>query len=158
MGSLVYARACRERDDDIRAMWSLETLGYYSDEADSQDYPIKLLHAAYPSRGNFVTFVGNMLSASLVRRSIGRFREAAQFPSEGAALPSWVAGVGWSDHWSFAKVGYSALMVTDTAVFRDPCYHKIDDLPERLDTVSLARVTLGLATVLMEFTSGDTNL
>lgn len=158
MGSLVYARACRERKEDIRAMWSLETLGYYSDEENSQDYPAKILRATYPSRGNFVAFVGNLLSSTLVRKTVGRFRELSQFPSEGAALPSWMAGVGWSDHWSFAEVGYDALMVTDTAYFRDPFYHTAKDLPERLDTVSLARVTLGLVAVLKEFVSGSTDL
>ncbi|WP_419191137.1 M28 family peptidase [Saltatorellus ferox] len=158
MGSLVYARACRDRKDDIRAMWSLETLGYYTDEDGSQNYPSTILRAAYPSRGNFVAFVGNLLSSGLVRRTIGRFRALSEFPSEGASLPSAIAGVGWSDHWSFAQVGYRALMVTDTAVFRDPYYHTSEDLPERLDTESLARVTLGLAAVLEEFVSEDTEL
>lgn len=158
MGSLVYARACRQHDEDIRAMWSLETLGYYTDEAGSQNYPSKILHAAYPSQGNFVAFVGNLLSSALVRKTIGRFRAHCQFPSEGAALPSFVAGVGWSDHWSFAQVGYRALMVTDTAVFRDPHYHTVDDLPDRLDTESMARVTLGLAAVLEDFVSSTTDL
>lgn len=158
MGSLVYAEACRARDDNIRAMWSLETLGYYSDEAESQRYPIRLLNAFYPSRGNFITFVGNMLSSGLVRRTTGRFRRVAKFPSEGAALPSMISGVGWSDHWSFAKVGYSALMVTDTAVFRDPEYHQPGDLPGRLDTARTARVVEGLGTVLAEFVDADTDL
>jgi Zn-dependent M28 family amino/carboxypeptidase len=152
MGSLVYAKACAERSEDIRAMWSLETLGYYSDGDKTQNYPIRLLHAFYPSRGNFITFVGNVMSSGLVRKTIGRFREHAAFPSEGAALPSMVAGVGWSDHWSFAQVGYPALMITDTAVFRDPEYHQPGDLPERLDTERMARVVLGLAAVLSEFT------
>ena len=66
-----------------------------------------------------------------------------------------IAGVGWSDHWSFAQVGYPALMVTDTAVFRDPEYHQPGDLPERLDTKRMARVVNGLAAILGEFSGGS---
>ena len=58
MGSLQYARGCRERGDDVVAMLSLETIGYYSDESGSQMYPAPL-DALYPDRGNFVAFVGN---------------------------------------------------------------------------------------------------
>ena len=158
MGSLVYARACAQREENIRAMWSLETLGFYSDEEGSQSYPIKALGFAYPSRGNFITFVGNLGSMGLVRKTVGRFREVAEFPSEAAALPGAIAGVGWSDHWSFAQAGYRALMVTDTAVFRDPHYHTMEDLPERLDTARMARVIEGLGAVLREFVAASTDL
>lgn len=158
MGSLVYARACEKRKENIRAMWSLETLGYYSDEEGSQSYPVKALEAAYPSRGNFIAFVGSLSAMGLVRETVGRFRELADFPSEAAALPGAIAGVGWSDHWSFAQAGFRALMVTDTAVFRDPHYHTIEDLPERLDTARMARVVEGLGAVLGEFVSAATKL
>ncbi len=140
------------------AMWSLETLGYYSDEEGSQSYPIKALEAAYPTRGNFITFVGNLRSMALVRKTVGLFRKVADFPSEAAALPGAIAGVGWSDHWSFAESGFKALMITDTAIFRDPHYHTMQDLPERLDTARMARVVEGLATVLKEFVAADTKL
>ncbi len=149
MGSLHYAKVCKERGDDIRAMLSLETLGYYRDEPGSQKYP-PVVSWLYPDRGDFVGFVGNLSSRSLVRTAIGTFREAARFPSEGAALPSFVTGVGWSDHWAFWQVGYPALMVTDTAPFRNPNYHTQLDTPETLDYDRLARVTAGLVVVVGE--------
>ena len=158
MGSLVYARACAKRQENIRAMWSLETVGYYSDDEGSQTYPIKLLEAAYPTRGNFIAFVGDLSAKGLVRKTVGRFRELTDFPSEAATLPGAIAGVGWSDHWSFAESGFPALMVTDTAVFRDPYYHTLEDLPERLDTASMARVVEGLGAVLAEFIDAEAKL
>jgi len=127
MGSLVYAEDCRARGDRIAAMWSLETLAYYTDEPGSQGYPSPILSLAYPDRGDFVAFVGDLGARGLVRDTIGRFRRVADVPSEGAALPGWIAGVGWSDHWSFARVGYPALMITDTALLRDPAYHTPGD-------------------------------
>jgi hypothetical protein len=147
MGSLQYARACKARGDDIVAMISLESLGYYTDDAGSQRYP-PVVSLFYPDRGDFVAFVGNLSSRALVREAIGAFRDAVQFPSEGAALPSEVPGVGWSDQWSFWQCGYPGLMVTDTAPFRNPNYHTPNDKPDTLDYERLARVTTGLIAVV----------
>jgi Zn-dependent M28 family amino/carboxypeptidase len=147
MGSLAYARHCRERGDRVEAMLSLETIGYYSDEPGTQRYPPPL-GWFYPDTGNFVGFVGNTASGALVRRALSAFRRAAQFPSEGAALPAALEGVGWSDHWSFWQVGYPAIMVTDTAPFRYPHYHRPADTPEKLDYERMSRVATGLVAVV----------
>jgi Zn-dependent M28 family amino/carboxypeptidase len=149
MGSRVNANNARRRQDPISAMLSLETIGYYSDAADSQHYPwpVGLL---YPSRGNFLGFVGDLGSRSLLRSAIASFRLAEQFPSEGAALPSFIPGVDWSDHWSFRQAGYPAIMITDTAVYRDPSYHRASDTPAQLDYDRLARVTCGIEAVVRE--------
>jgi hypothetical protein len=143
MGSLQHARACKARGEVLRAMFSLESLGYYSDEPGSQRYPAPL-SSFYPDRGNFIGFVGNLSSRGLVRDALGRFRAHASIPSEGAALPAALPGVGWSDHWSFWEAGYDAVMVTDTAVFRDPSYHELADTPQQLDFERMARVVSGL--------------
>ena len=147
MGSRVNADNARKRGDPINAMLSLETIGYYSDTAYSQHYPwpVGLL---YPSRGNFLGFVGDLGSRSLVRRAIAEFRRAEQFPSEGAALPRTFPGVDWSDHWSFRQAGYPAILLTDTAIYRDPNYHQLSDTPEQLDYERLARVTRGVEAVV----------
>jgi len=147
MGSLTHARASARRDDHIDAMLSLESLGYYAEAPGSQRYPwpIGLL---YPDRADFVAFVGNVGSRALVREAIGTFRSAVSFPSEGAALPASIPGVGWSDHWSFWESGYRAVMVTDTAPYRNPNYHEPTDLPGTLDYQRLARVTIGLTHVV----------
>ena len=149
MGSLTHARGCRQRGEQLRAMLSLETMGYYSDEPGSQRYPAPL-SSLYPDRGNFIGFVGNLASRSLVRESIGVFRAHASIPSEGAALPAGLPGVGWSDHWAFWQVGYPAIMVTDTALFRDPNYHQLSDTVEQLDFQRLARVVVGLEATVLE--------
>jgi Zn-dependent M28 family amino/carboxypeptidase len=152
MGSLVYARRCRAQKEDIVGMLSLETIGYYSDAKNSQHYPAPF-NLFYPSTGNFVAFVGNVKSRALVETCVGSFRRHAEFPSEGGAIPGIVQGVGWSDHWSFWKAGYSALMVTDTAPFRYPHYHLPSDTPEKIDYDRLARVIDGLASVVEELIS-----
>ncbi len=149
MGSLVHARASRARGDSIAAMVSLETLGYYSDRPGSQSYPWPF-SLFYPATGNFVGFVGNWSSRGLVRDAIRSFRTHARFPSEGGALPGSIPGVGWSDHWSFWQSGYPGIMVTDTAPFRYPHHHTAQDTPDRIDHDRLARVTAGLAKVVLD--------
>jgi hypothetical protein len=153
MGSLVHAQGCRARGEELSAMFSLETMGYYSDEPGSQKYPAPL-DRVYPDRGNFIAFVGNVGSRSLVRDSIERFRKHATIPSEGGALPSSLPGVGWSDHWAFWQNGYQAVMVTDTALFRDPTYHRASDVASNLDFERLGRVVVGLQKVIEELASG----
>jgi hypothetical protein len=106
----------------------------------------------YPSIGDFVSFVGNVDSRSVVQRAVRAFRVRAQFPSEGGAFPGGLPGVGWSDHSSFWAVGYPAIMVTDTAPFRYPHYHQRTDTPDKVDYDSLARVVDGLEGVVEELT------
>jgi Zn-dependent M28 family amino/carboxypeptidase len=153
MGSLVYARACRERGEEIAAMLSLETLGYYRDEPGTQTFPAPL-QLLYPDTADFIGFVGNWRSRALVRRSVALFREHARFPSQGGAVPGWITGVGWSDHWAFWEAGYRAIMVTDTALFRYPYYHTLEDTPDKLDYDRLARVTEGLKHVAAGLAEG----
>ena len=147
MGSLVYAKLCRARSDNIVAMLSLETIGYFSDVAGSQKYPFPI-NLFYPSTGDFLGFVGNVGSGSLVRTAIGSFRTATKLPSQGVAAPEFIDGVGWSDQWSFWGQGYPGIMITDTAPFRNPHYHEPTDTPDKLDYGRLARVVTGLESVV----------
>jgi len=149
MGSFVYAREAKKRGDDIKAMIAMDTIGYYSDLPGSQKYPFPFSFF-YPTKANFLAFVGNLPSASLVRSAISVFRTKAKFPSEGIAAPSLVPGVSWSDHWSFWKFGYPALMVTDTALFRYSHYHEEGDTLDKIAFKQLTRVVSGLKEVLRD--------
>jgi Zn-dependent M28 family amino/carboxypeptidase len=147
MGSLVYASQVRQSGTPVSAMISLETIGFYSDTAGSQKYPA-VLRLFYPSRGNFIGFVGNSESRDLVLRTIRTFRESARFPSEGVAAPATLPGVGWSDQWSFWQEGYPAIMITDTAVFRYPYYHSPLDTTDKIDFEKMALVVDGVRVVV----------
>ena len=144
MGSFVYAGRCKARGDQISAMISLETIGYFSDAPHSQTYPSLGLGIFYPTVGNFIGFVGNVHSRPLLRRAIALFRKHARIPSEGAALPAFVPGVSWSDQWSFWQHGYPGIMITDTAPFRYPHYHSATDTPDKLDYDRFALVVDGV--------------
>src|SRR5215471_9819009 len=149
MGSLVYARQLHDQKVNVTAMLSVESIGYYSDEEGSQRYPAGF-GVLYPYVGNFIGFVGSTGSRSLVRRTVRVFRESAEFPSEGMAAPSRMTGIGWSDHWAFWQQGYKAVMVTDTAPFRNPNYHLPQDRPEKLNYERIARVVAGLQKTILK--------
>lgn len=146
-GSRVYARAMRERGDPVRFMLSLEMLGYYRDDPGSQRYP-PLFRWFYPDHANFVALVSNLRSRREMRGLAAAFRAASRFPLEQLATFSWVPGVAWSDHLSFWREGFRAMMLTDTAFFRNPNYHAASDTPETLDYRRMASVTEGLARAL----------
>jgi len=147
MGSKVYAREARRRGDDVRVMLSLEMLGCYDDAPGSQSYP-PLLGWFYPDRGNFIAFVSNLASRRALRRVVEAFRARSDFPAEQLASPSFVPGVAWSDQLSFWRAGYPAVMVTDTAFYRNPHYHCASDTPDRLRYPEMARVVEGLAATI----------
>jgi hypothetical protein len=151
MGSLVYAKSCKARAEKIVGMFSLETIGYYSDAPKSQRYP-QPIDKLYPDTGNFIGFVSNLESRELLRNAIRSFRHHTKFPSEGAALPNALPGVGWSDHWSFWQVGYPAVMITDTATFRYPHYHTEADTPDKLDYDRMTIVVSGIEQMLGDLT------
>ncbi len=154
MGSLAFAKRARSRAEPVKAMFSLEMLGFYSDAPGSQKYP-PLLDWFYPDRANFIAFVGDLGAWRLVKRSHSLFRKHSSFPSEWLAGPAFIPGIMDSDHWAFRACGYPAVMVTDTAYNRNPHYHRASDTPEQLDYERMAHVTLGLAGMLRELANQD---
>ena len=149
MGSYVHSRGLASEGKEVVAMLSLETIGWYSENFDSQRYPFPF-SLFYPSKGNFVGFVANLRSRGLMHRVVGSFRRAVAFPSEGVAAPESIPGIGWSDQWAYWKFGWPALMVTDTAPFRYPHYHTLRDTPDKLSYERLARVVKGLEGVVRD--------
>ena len=149
MGSRIYAARSAERDENIVAMLSLETIGYFSSEPGSQQYPPPFSFF-YPDRGDFIGFVGNLASGRLIRQTLAVFREHASFPSQGVAAPTWIPGITWSDHASFWIHGFKAIMITDTAPFRNPFYHTTGDTVDKLDFERMTLVVDGIAAVVQE--------
>lgn len=149
MGSFIHASALKEKGEHVAGAISLETIGYFSDAPGSQKFPSPF-DLIYEDRGNFVAFVGLPGSRSFVHRALGAFRRNAAFPSIGGVAPDFIPGIGNSDHWSYHQMGYPSLMITDTAPFRNPQYHRTTDLPETVDYDSLARVTKGVEAVVRE--------
>ena len=142
-GSMVYARAARAGGDDIRLMVSLEMLGFYSDAPGSQRYP-PLFRWFYPDRGNYLGLVSDFRSRGVMLRLASAYRAHSRFPLEHVAAFRWIPGIAWSDHRSFWRRGYPAVMATDTAFYRYRHYHRQSDTPDKLTYGPFAEATEGL--------------
>lgn len=148
MGSRVYAKAARERGDDIKGALILEMIGYFSDKLRSQRHPPGL-NMLYPNTGNFIAAVGNAKSRHLIRRMVSSFTAATRLPIRRMIVPNFVIGIGMSDDWSFWRERYPAVMITDTAYYRNPNYHKKSDTYDTLDYNNMAKVIKGVSASLM---------
>ncbi len=149
MGSVRYAGWLAAERERVVAMYSLETIGFYAHTPASQRYPAPF-GFLFPDRGDFVAFVGMLGSRPLLRRTVRSFRSHTAFPSIGGVAPSSIPGIAWSDHWAFAEQGFQAVMITDTAPFRYPHYHRPTDTPDKVDVESLARVVKGIERVIRD--------
>jgi len=144
MGSDVYARSLVAARRRVRGMICLEMLGCFTDAPGSQKLPFGVLRLFYPSTGNFIAVVGNLPGAGIVRRVKRSMREASDLPVESINAPALVPGVDLSDHSSFWRRGLPAVMITDTAFYRNPRYHTENDTPDTLDYVRMAEVVAGV--------------
>jgi aminopeptidase YwaD len=152
VGSSTCAQRWRAENRPLHLMLSLEMLGYFSDVPQSQQYPLPWLSRLYPSTGNFIALIGNA-AATMKMMTIQRCLSQAGAPcrwlpvvNQGRQIPP----TRYSDHSPFWDVGYSALMVTDTAHLRNPHYHTERDRVETLNLEMMANITLGLANSLRQ--------
>jgi hypothetical protein len=147
MGSHHHAMESRKRGDRIVGMVSLEMLGYYTDAAGSQNLP-RFLKRIYPSRANFALLVGDVSSARLVWRLGRDIRAGSSLPMQSACLPRFVEGVENSDHTNFWAAGYPAVMLTDTAFYRNGHYHRPTDTDTTLDYGKMSLLVPGIVQAL----------
>jgi hypothetical protein len=143
MGSAVYAKSLAESGAAVKLMIALEMIGYFSEEKGSQDYPMPLLKLYYPSTGNFITVVDQLLSAQ-AQRMKASMAQVIDLPVYSINAPSMIPGVDFSDHRNFWRYGYPAVMVTDTAFYRNQAYHTHGDTADRLNYKKMAQVVYGV--------------
>jgi Zn-dependent M28 family amino/carboxypeptidase len=154
-GGRQLARRLSREGVTVRAMLSLEMVGYTTDEQGAQKYP-PFLRVFYPSTGDFIALVGNWRSRQLLKRVARAFCMVPDLPVETLTVPfdGWMLpATRLSDHAPFWDHGYPALMVTDTAFFRNPNYHQATDTPDTLDYEFLSRVTEAVRRTLIDLSS-----
>ncbi|MDA8130202.1 MAG: M28 family peptidase [Elusimicrobia bacterium] len=149
MGSYRYMRYLKESGARLRGLLNLEMLGYYNDAPGSQVFP-PFLGFFHPDRGNFVSISSNLSSLGLMLDVEKVWRKATPLPVEGVFLPSVLSALFISDHLNFWFSGEKALMISDTAYFRNPYYHQAEDTPEKLDYGRMAEVEKAVAAVLTQ--------
>lgn len=149
MGSRVYARSLKARGEQVEGMLCLEMVGYYSQEKGSQSFPFFWLRWRYPTTGNFITVVSNSDSEPLQMQVRDALKANMALPVETFTGPWWIPGVDFSDHSSFWKEDYPAVMLTDTAYLRNPHYHRDSDKPDTLDYGAMTELVQGMSVTLL---------
>ncbi len=140
MGSFVHAKSLNEDGVEVSLMISLEMIGYFSDEKNSQKFPLSILKLFYPDQGNFVAVVGNFTNAFTVRKFKSLMSQTTDLPVYSINAPKIIPGIDFSDHKNYWNFGFDALMITDTAFFRNENYHTTRDTAEKLDYQRMAKV------------------
>ena len=147
MGSRVRARQAKQDGERIDGMLCLEMVGYTCREPGCQTYPVPLMFRNYPREGNFIGIVGDFHSQQLTRSVYRAFCRNSLLPAVKITVPCGgrlMPSVRLSDHASFWDQGYKAVMITDTAFFRNPHYHMPTDTMEKLDYRFMAQLVQSL--------------
>ncbi|MBI3775537.1 MAG: M28 family peptidase [Gammaproteobacteria bacterium] len=151
MGSVWHARSLVEANRNIQLMLSLEMIGFFSDDADTQSFPVPGMGFLYPERGNFIALVGRLDGFRAVRKAKALMSGATDLPVFSINAPSFIPGVDFSDHRSYWNLGFPALMVTDTAFYRNENYHRAGDTFEKLDYRRMAKVVQSIFEIAQQY-------
>lgn len=144
MGSVHHAKWLKERDMEVYGMVCLEMIGYFDDAKKSQHYPLGILKMIYGGRGDFITLVRTFKKGKFVRKFTRNFVKSKEIKTKKFTGPKKLTGIDFSDHRSYWAEGMDALMITDTAFYRNGHYHQESDTAEKLDYHRMADVVNGL--------------
>ncbi|MGD8847703.1 MAG: M28 family peptidase [Desulfobacteraceae bacterium] len=149
MGSYFHARSLRKQKVSVKEMICLEMIGFFSERENSQQFPMALMKWFYPNKANFIAVVSNLRNWQLVRLVQHDMDKATDLEVCMLSAPALVPGVGLSDHSSYWKFGFPAVMITDTAFYRNPNYHMPSDTIETLDFEKMAEVVNAIVSHLV---------
>jgi len=144
MGSFIHAKYLFDKKIDVYGMLSLEMIGYFTETENSQSYPLGLLSWFYGTTGNYIALIKKFGAGSFANKFSKAFVARDKLTSKVLTAPKFLEGIDFSDHLNYWHFGYSALMLTDTAFFRNTNYHKKSDTMETLNLEKMALVIDGV--------------
>lgn len=144
MGSYIHAKSLNDQNREVYGMFCLEMIGYFKDEKKSQRYPIGILSWIYGNQGNYITLVNKLNKGKFSRKFNRAFVRQNNIKIKKFSGPAKLPGIDFSDHLNYWSFGYSALMITDTAFYRNYNYHQKSD---KLHTLDLNRMNMVIETV-----------
>ncbi|WP_281988980.1 M28 family peptidase [Aquimarina aggregata] len=150
MGSFIHAKSLHDANIDVYGMISLEMIGYFSDVPNSQHYPVASLSSIYGNKGDYITLVNKSNKQKFARDFCSIFKNNKTIKTTIFDNPMSLESVELSDHLNYWKLGYDALMVTDTAFLRNKNYHRNSDKMETLDFDKMAKVIDGVLLTLLK--------
>ncbi|OHD12144.1 MAG: hypothetical protein A2086_10810 [Spirochaetes bacterium GWD1_27_9] len=145
MGSYFHAKSLIDNNEKINLMICLEMLGYYSEEKDSQDYPLDIMKLIYPQKGNFIAAVGKLNTFDKLLNIKKAINQNSNIKCEILPAPDFIDAIDYSDHINYQKFHIKSIMITDTALYRNPNYHELTDKINTLNFDKMSEVVKGLA-------------
>jgi hypothetical protein len=139
MGSSIHAKYLFDNNIPVKGMICLEMIGYFDDRPNSQDYPIGFLSWFLGNKGDYITVVQKYWNGKFGGEILDLMQENELVPTKSFKGPASLTGVDFSDHRNYWKYGYSALMITNTAFYRNKNYHQESD---RIGTIDFKRLAL----------------
>ena len=149
MGSFIHAQSLKDNKTEVYGMISLEMIGYFKEEKKTQEYPIGLLSLFYGNRGDYITLVKKYGAGRFTRKFCQHYKSTKTIKTKKFAGPKGLVGIDFSDHLNYWKMGYSALMLTDTSFYRNKNYHEVTDTMETLDIPKMTKVIDGVFDTLL---------
>jgi hypothetical protein len=140
MGSNIHARSLYDNGIKVKGMICLEMIGYFNDKPNSQDYPVGFLRLFYGNKGDYITVVQKFGNGKFGRQTKRLMKSQGLIKTKSFTAPPSLPGIDFSDHRNYWKYGYSAVMITNTAFFRNKNYHEATDKMETLDLRRMALV------------------
>ncbi len=150
MGSFRHARQLKQQRKHVVMMMSLDSIGYFSDQPRSQNYPYEFMRHFYPAEGNFIRITGRIQDILAVRKIKKSFKKVDDLAVRSLNAPEIIASVATSDNTSYWEQGFPAVLISDTAADRNPAYHTESDTAEHLDYGRMAKVVQGVGQAIMD--------
>lgn len=152
MGSFRHAQQLRKKHKQVVMMMSLDSIGYFSDQPESQNYPHEFMRLFYPNSGNYIRITGRLQDIMAVRKIKKSFTKT-NLAVRSLNAPEIIDLVSTSDNTSYWDQGYSAVLISDTAADRNPAYHTVKDTAEHLDYKRMAMVVQGVGQAVLDITN-----
>jgi Zn-dependent M28 family amino/carboxypeptidase len=149
MGSYVHAQSLKEQNTQVKGMICLEMIGYFNEQPASQNYPLAWMQYLYGDKGDFIGVISNLGSSSLAAQ-VSRQLKKTTLKVKALKAPAWLTGVDFSDHQSYWRFGYKAIMVSDTSFYRNTHYHQASDTIDTLDFNKMREVVKGVCWALLQ--------
>ena len=150
MGSYVHASYLSDYNTSVKLMICFEMIGYYCDDKKTQDYPLGILKPFYGSRGNYVSCVADFRTGGYARKLNKIFNKQVKLKSKCLISPRFIPGIGFSDHRNYWGYKMKALMITDTAFYKNKNYHTINDTIDNLNFEKMSDVVMGAVLLVMQ--------
>ena len=150
MGSYVHAKSLFQKKASVKLMINLDMIGYYSKVPGSQKYPSFVKRALYPDSGNFIAVMGRAKHRSIIRRIKKYMKKGSKINILSIIPPKSIRYIGLSDHINYWKFGFHAVLLSDTASYRNSNYHRKTDTMDTLNFDKMAELIKGLYNAIIK--------